>query len=86
MNKKLKLGLNLTVIVLEQVGIYLREQRFKALEARVVELEMRSNTMGKVLATKADRDHEHSPVKGNLPLRYPYMASGEFPYGKPFGV
>lgn len=91
MNRKVKIALNVTAIVLDAVGSAIREKRFKELEARVAELEglvdelsLRSNTRDKLMAQK-----NREAIKEELasPLKQPPYGSGfnTYPYGKPFG-
>lgn len=80
MNRKVKIALNITAIVLDAVGSVLREKRFKELEARTAALEEQLDNHKANHAPKTIMDMTN-------PLKQPPYGSGfnPYPYGKPFG-
>lgn len=78
MNRKVKIALNITAIVLDAVGSVLREKRFKELEARTAALE---EQLDNHKANHAPKTIMSNP--NEFPLNRPPYGSGfnATPYG-----
>lgn len=91
MNKKnLKIALNVAIFVLEAVGSYLREKRHAELEARVAELELRSNTRDRLMAQKnrdaiKDELAKGASLASKAAKKFPQSPYGPYGMGGPTG-